>query len=95
MIDLPKLKDLPLLGNITKDLEMIDSLNISQASSFEDKATQLCDEREAAGISDRFAEMQLMTRPIINKLLIRKRLDVCLKYELKEGETKLRWCQGG
>ena len=36
-----------------------------------------------------------MSRPIINKFLIGKQLDVCLEYELEEGVTELRWCQGG
>ena len=35
-----------------------------------------------------------MSRPIINKLLIGKQIDVCPEYELEEGGTELRWCQG-
>ena len=94
MIDLPKRKELPILGNKTKDLKNIDSLNVSKGGSFEDKATEMRDEREAAGIGDRFAAIQPMSRPTINKQLIGKRLDVCLIYELDVGGTELRWCQG-
>ena len=93
-IDLPKRKILPLLGKKTRDMDDLDALRLSAADKFENKAITIRNERESAGIGDRFAEIQPMTRPLVDKNLLGKRLDVCFEYELEEGGNELRWCQG-
>ena len=90
-INLLKHKDPPLLGNKKTYLDIIDNLSVLKADNFEDKAMELYNEREVASIGDRSAEMQLMSRPIINTLSIRKRLYVYLVYVLEVGDRAVMW----
>ena len=43
--------------------------------------------RESIEIGDRFTEMQPMSQPKFDKNFIGRRLDICEKYDLKEGGT--------
>lgn len=38
--------------------------------------------------------MQPLSMPLVDKRLIRIRLDICFKWNLEESQTELRWSQG-
>ena len=52
-------------------------------------------EREAAGVCDRFSEMHPYSQPFVDISLLGKLLDLCVAYDMDEGVTSLRWSQGG
>ena len=91
---LPQRKTLPSLGTQAKDVVAIDRARTEMTDEFEAKARSTRAEREAVGVGDRYAEMQPMSRPAVDERLIGKRLDVCVLYNLDEGGSELRWCQG-
>ena len=90
IIDLLKRKDLPLLENKIEDLKNIDTLSVAKSGNFEEKSMLLLNEREAFGISSWFADIQPISKTIINKLLIGIILDVCLTYKLETRGTEFR-----
>ena len=93
-IPLPERKDLPTLGTKTPDLLAIEATYLLKSNKFEKDAHTTRNNREAAGVGDRHADLQPMSRPNIDQHLLGKRLDVCEKYVLEEGGSELRWSQG-
>ena len=94
LVQLPKRKDLPILGTKTIDLTSIEIKSASTHDKFEEQTRCLRDEREINGVGDRYAHIQPMSRPNVDKSLVGKRLDICEKYDLEEGGSELRWSQG-
>ena len=48
---------------------------------------------EAIGVREIYSNMQPTSESAIGKVLIRKRLDVCLQYFLDDGRTEIYWSQ--
>jgi hypothetical protein len=94
--NLPTRKVLPNLGTVTADVIDIDMANLECSDEFENKARTTKQEREAAGVGDRFALMQPHSQPVVDCSLIGTRLDVCHKYDLNDGSngSQLHWSQG-
>ena len=51
-------------------------------------------EREAVGIGSRYSNMQPTSEPSIEKGLIIKQMDVCLRFFLNDGGTAILWDKG-
>ena len=79
LVQLPKRKDLPILGTKTIDLTSIEIKSASIHDKFEEQTRCLRDEREINGVGDSYAHIQPMSRPNVDKSLVGKRLDICEK----------------
>lgn len=93
-IPLPERKALPSLGVQAHDAAALDLLQLSKGTDFEAEARRVRAEREAAGIGDPRAEKQQQSRPLVDKALLGKRLEICCDYDLDEGGSEPRWCAG-
>ena len=83
-IPLPEHKDLPILGTKTPDLVAIESNYLLKSDKFEKDAHTTRNNREAAEVGDRHADLQPMSRPNIDQHLLGKRLDVLKKMFWKK-----------
>ena len=72
----------------------MDESCLETSDEFEQQARRKILKREEFGVSDIYSNMQPTSAPAIDKVLIGKRLDVCLQYFLNDGETEIRWIQG-
>ena len=93
-VELPKRKIIPSLGTKTGTVSRIEQRYENQTEKFETDGQNLRVERELAGFGDRYGNMQPSSMPSVDKKIIGKRLDVCFEYDIEEGGTELRWCQG-
>ena len=86
-------KELPTLGEQASEVATLDAQQSARAGHLLANARRVRTEREAAGLGDRYSELQPTTRPDPSTL-VGKRLDFCCSYELEEGGSELRWSQG-
>ena len=87
---LPARKVLLQLVTQAPDVVAMDGARLETSDEFEKQARRTIFDRGLVGIGYRYSNMQPTSAPAIDKGLIGKWLDVCLKYFLIGGGTKLR-----
>ena len=96
-IEIPKRKNLPVLGEQSKIVKKLDKKFIKDEKKFRKDALGLIKEREESGFGSIYSEMQSRVVPTIDDSFIGKKIDVLFKFDILDGnenEQGLRWCQG-
>ena len=96
-INIPKRKNLPVLGEQTEDVKKLDTDFITDKKKFKKDARSEIKQREESGIGSIYSEMQSKVVPKIDDTFVGKKIDVLFLFEILDGgenETGLRWCQG-
>ena len=89
----PARKVLPQLGEQSADARDLDVKFMSNVEDLESEARETIRDRESLGKGDIYSELQPPVMPDVADLL-GERIDVLCSYDLENGSTDLRWCQG-
>lgn len=98
-IELPQLKELPHLGEVTADVKALCQNLNSESDAFVLRTRDLRRDRESRGEGDRYQDYQPLNMPSVDELLNeRSRIDMYCSYDVTNddgtNEKVFRWCQG-
>ena len=93
IFNVPQRKELGVLGTQSSLVAELDKKFAAQEGEFKSIAEKTRRQRESKGQGDMYSQLQPFSRPELSDL-VGRRIDVLSAFELDDGSSTLRWCQG-